>query len=89
MLHLHRSAQQCFFVLSGRVTMQVEHLEIRLPAGEGLPILPMVRQRISNQSEESARFLVISQPPRYSDCVVRKRWDLDASALIKGDTVVW
>jgi mannose-6-phosphate isomerase-like protein (cupin superfamily) len=69
MPHLHRSAQQFFFVLSGRVTMQVEHREIRLQAGEGLHILPMVRHRISNQSGEAARFLVISQPPSHGDRV--------------------
>ena len=68
-LHSHRSAQQFFFVLSGQVTMQVEHEELRLQAGEGLHILSRVRHRISNRSGEAARFLVISQPPSHGDRV--------------------
>jgi mannose-6-phosphate isomerase-like protein (cupin superfamily) len=69
-LHSHRSAQQFFFLLSGELTMEVEHEEVRLHAGEGLHIPSRVRHRISNRSQESARFLVISQPPSHGDRVV-------------------
>jgi mannose-6-phosphate isomerase-like protein (cupin superfamily) len=69
-LHSHHSAQQFFFLLSGEVTMEVEHEEVRLHAGEGLHIPPRVRHRISNRSRESARFLVISQPPSHGDRLI-------------------
>ena len=71
-LHLHRSAQQFFFILSGEVTMELEREQIRLHAGEGLHIPPGVRHRIRNQSREAARFLVISQPPSHGDRVVKE-----------------
>jgi mannose-6-phosphate isomerase-like protein (cupin superfamily) len=69
-LHSHRYAQQFFFLFAGELTMEVEHEEVRLHAGEGLHIPPRVRHRISNRSRESARFLVISQPPSHGDRVV-------------------
>ena len=69
-LHSHRSAQQFFFLLSGEVTMEVEHEEVHLHAGEGLHIPPRVRHQISNRSRESARFLVICQPPSHGDRLV-------------------
>jgi len=69
-LHSHRSAQQFFFILSGEVIIELECEEIRLHAGEGLHIPPRVRHRMSNQSREAARFLVISQPPSHGDRVV-------------------
>jgi len=68
--HSHRSAQQFLFLLSGQLTMEVGHEEVRLHAGEGLHIPPRVRHRISNRSRESARFLVISQPPSHGDRVI-------------------
>lgn len=69
-LHSHRSAQQFFYVLSGEVTMEMEHDEVRLRAGEGLHIPPQMRHRVSNRSAEPACFLVISQPPSHGDRVV-------------------
>jgi mannose-6-phosphate isomerase-like protein (cupin superfamily) len=72
-LHSHNSAQQFFFILSGEVTMELACEEIRLHAGEGIHIPPRVRHRISNQSREAARFLVISQPPSHGDRVVEGR----------------
>ena len=71
-LHSHRSAQQFFFILSGEVTMELECEEIRLHAGEGLHIPPRTRHRISNRSRETARFLVISQPPSHGDRIVNE-----------------
>jgi len=71
-LHSHRSAQQFFFILSGEVTMELECEEIRLHAGEGLHIPPCTRHRISNRSRETARFLVISQPPSHGDRIVNE-----------------
>jgi len=65
--HLHRAAQQFFFILSGEVTMEAGHEEVRLQAGEGLHIPPGVRHRISNRSPRVARILVISQPPSHGD----------------------
>lgn len=42
--------------------MQVGYDEVQLQAGDGLHIRPRVRHRMSNNSSEAARFLVISQP---------------------------
>jgi mannose-6-phosphate isomerase-like protein (cupin superfamily) len=71
-LHSHCIAQQFFFLLSGDVIMEVEHDEVQLHAGEGLHIPPRIRHRICNRSQESARFLVISQPPSHGDRIVEE-----------------
>jgi len=67
--HHHQRAQQFFFILSGRATMEIEGETISLSSGEGLHIPPGRCHQIRNQSPDPLRFLVISQPPSHGDRV--------------------
>ena len=73
--HWHRRAQQFFYVLSGRATMEIDGSEadrktVELGAGEGLHIPAGVAHQMKNDSGEDVRFLVISQPRSHGDRVV-------------------
>jgi len=68
--HCHQRAQQFFFILSGAASMEIEGETIRLSAGEGVHILPGQRHQIRNESSDSVRFIVVSQPPSHGDRVV-------------------
>lgn len=65
--HRHERARQFFYVLEGELTMEVEGREHRLPAGQGLEIVPGEAHQALNRSEADVRFLVISQPPSHGD----------------------
>jgi mannose-6-phosphate isomerase-like protein (cupin superfamily) len=65
--HSHRHARQFFFVLEGELTLEVEHDDFVLHAGEGLEILPGQRHQAWNRSTGSVRMLVTSQPPSHGD----------------------
>ncbi len=68
--HLHRHAQQFFFMLSGQAVMEVDGYEVQMTAGEGLRVLPGIPHQISNVSSLPAQFLVISQPASQGDRVL-------------------
>ena len=65
--HRHGRAQQFFYVLSGRATMEVDKETLELSSGAGVRILAGMRHQIRNESKEPLRFLVISQPPSHGD----------------------
>lgn len=65
--HRHGRAQQFFYVLSGRATMEIEKETLELSCGDGVRILPGMRHQIRNESKEPLRFLAISQPPSHGD----------------------
>ncbi|HEX4577746.1 MAG TPA: cupin domain-containing protein [Edaphobacter sp.] len=65
--HSHMHARQFFFVLEGELTLEVEHHDFVLHAGEGLEISPRQRHQAINRSAKSARILVTSQPPSHGD----------------------
>jgi len=67
--HLHRNAQQFFFILSGQATMEASGERIVLLAGQGLAIPPGTPHQFRNHSEEPVTFLVISQPRSHGDRV--------------------
>ena len=67
--HLHEQAQQFFYVLSGCVVMEVNGEELQLEPGKGLHVPPGVAHQLINRSEETARFLVISNPKSHGDRV--------------------
>lgn len=67
--HYHEKAQQFFYILSGEATIEVNARTFRLRAGQGIRIPPRTGHQIYNDSSESVRFLVISQPPSHGDRV--------------------
>jgi mannose-6-phosphate isomerase-like protein (cupin superfamily) len=65
--HSHIHARQFFYVLEGELTLEVEHHDFVLQAGEGLEISPGQKHQAINRSTIPARFLVTSQPPSHGD----------------------
>jgi mannose-6-phosphate isomerase-like protein (cupin superfamily) len=68
--HHHVHARQFFYVLEGELTLEVEHHDFVLHAGEGLEIAPGQLHQAINRSAKSTRILVTSQPPSHGDRVV-------------------
>jgi mannose-6-phosphate isomerase-like protein (cupin superfamily) len=67
--HSHVHARQFFLVLEGELTLEVEHHDFVLHAGEGLEISPGQQHQAVNRSDRSVRMLVTSQPPSHGDRV--------------------
>ncbi|HEY9309725.1 MAG TPA: cupin domain-containing protein [Microbacterium sp.] len=65
--HIHRVAQQFFYVLEGAAVMCLEAEEIPLATGEGLTVAPGQSHRFTNRSESPVRFIVISSPNTRGD----------------------
>jgi mannose-6-phosphate isomerase-like protein (cupin superfamily) len=69
--HLHERARQFFYVLSGRLTMEIDGERYRISAGEGLEVPPGAAHQARNDSTTDAHFLVVSHPPSHGDRVPR------------------
>src|SRR5689334_9555365 len=54
--HHHGKAQQFFYVLFGKATMEVEGQVMELSSGDGVRISPGARHQIRNESNEPLRF---------------------------------
>lgn len=67
--HRHERARQFFYVLSGRLTLELEGTRHELGAGEGLEVPPLSAHQASNESGAEVSFLVVSQPPSHGDKV--------------------
>jgi mannose-6-phosphate isomerase-like protein (cupin superfamily) len=65
--HVHRHARQFFYVLAGELTLEIEHHEFVLKAGQGIEISPGQEHQARNRSGKDARILVTSQPPSHGD----------------------
>jgi len=65
--HHHVRARQFFFVLEGELTLEIEHHDFPLKAGEGIEIAPGQFHQAINRSQRAARILVTSQPPSHGD----------------------
>jgi mannose-6-phosphate isomerase-like protein (cupin superfamily) len=65
--HVHSSARQFFYVLSGFAHIEVDGVEIALSVGEGLEIAPGAPHRIFNRADVPLEFLVVSQPHSHGD----------------------
>jgi mannose-6-phosphate isomerase-like protein (cupin superfamily) len=68
-VHYHRKSRQFFLILAGQAVMEADGRRISLFAGQGLQIPPGTYHRFYNESDESVRFLVVSQPPSHGDRV--------------------
>ncbi|EGT4372853.1 cupin domain-containing protein [Cronobacter malonaticus] len=67
--HYHEQARQCFFVLSGELTMALNGERVTLTAGEAIEIPPQAPHQARNDGQEAVEFLVISQPTTRGDRV--------------------
>jgi mannose-6-phosphate isomerase-like protein (cupin superfamily) len=65
--HHHVRARQFFFVLEGELTMEVEHHDFTVKAGEGIEVSPGQAHQAINRSPAEVRFVVTSQPPSHGD----------------------
>ena len=67
--HWHEHARQFFFVLEGELTLEVEHHDFVVVAGEGIEISPGQQHQALNKAGRSLRMMVTSQPPSHGDRV--------------------
>jgi len=67
--HHHVRARQFFYVIEGELTMEIEHHDFTLRAGEGIEIAPGQAHQAINRSGAAVRFVVSSQPPSHGDRV--------------------
>ena len=65
--HRHGSAAQCFYVLSGTLTLEVEGTAHRVASRQAMTVTLPARHQAHNKGEEDVRFLVISAPPTRGD----------------------
>lgn len=65
--HRHARARQFFFVLAGRLEIEVEGLAHALSTGVGLEVAPGAAHLVRNPGPADVRFLVVSQPPSHGD----------------------
>ncbi|ALB63580.1 Mannose-6-phosphate isomerase [Cronobacter condimenti 1330] len=72
--HYHEQSRQCFFVLRGTLTMELNGERVTLLPGEAIEIPPQAPHQARNDSAQETEFLVISQPTTRGD-----RVDLTAS----------
>lgn len=71
--HHHERARQFFFVLEGELTMEVEHHDFIVRAGEGIEIAPGQSHQAINRGNAPLRILVTSQPPSHGDRIDENR----------------
>jgi mannose-6-phosphate isomerase-like protein (cupin superfamily) len=65
--HLHRTARQFFYVVQGRLTLELGGKEHHLAQGQGIEVAPAVPHCVFNRATDDARFLVISNPATHND----------------------
>lgn len=65
--HYHEHSRQFFYVLAGRLTLEVEGVVTELAPQEGLEVPPQRPHQARNESHTDVEFLVISQPTTRGD----------------------
>jgi mannose-6-phosphate isomerase-like protein (cupin superfamily) len=65
--HLHRYAQQFFFILSGVAVFEIEGERIQVGTHQGIHIQRGKPHRIINESDEDLEFLLASEPSAVND----------------------
>ncbi|TVP15099.1 cupin domain-containing protein [Shewanella sp. KCT] len=65
--HYHKVAEQFFFILSGTALLEVEGIEHRLTAHQGMHVAPGQAHCLRNGGEQVLEFLVTSTPPSHGD----------------------
>ena len=65
--HIHESARQFFYILSGQATIEANGEHVKLTEGQGLEISPGTPHQFKNESTQDVHFLVISHPSTKGD----------------------
>jgi methyltransferase (TIGR00027 family) len=65
--HQHTKARQFFYVLNGKLTLEMEGTTHTLGARSGIEVPPGAAHRASNPGPETVVFLLVSQPPAHGD----------------------
>jgi mannose-6-phosphate isomerase-like protein (cupin superfamily) len=65
--HLHRKAQQFFYVLAGEAALEIDGHVVVLHAHEGALVSPGSLHRMQNMSKRDLEFVVTSEPPSHGD----------------------
>jgi len=65
--HLHRNAEQFFYILNGIATLEIDGVMLVLRQNEGFHVQAGVSHTLSNQHDQILEFLVISTPPSHGD----------------------
>lgn len=65
--HFHSRARQLFYVLAGRLTIELPPETVVVSAGQSLEVPPTVIHRVHNPFDADAVFLVISAPTTVGD----------------------
>jgi mannose-6-phosphate isomerase-like protein (cupin superfamily) len=68
--HYHGTARQFFYVLRGRLSIELEGREFQLSPRQGLEIAPQQAHQVRNRSDSEVEFLVVSSPPSQGDRVL-------------------
>jgi mannose-6-phosphate isomerase-like protein (cupin superfamily) len=67
--HYHERARQLFFVLAGRLEIELRGQTFALAAGDALEVPPEAPHRVWNAADVDATFLVVSAPTTDGDRV--------------------
>ena len=65
--HLHRKAQQFFYVLSGEAALEIDGRLVVLHQREGALVQPGSTHRMQSMSKRDLEILVTSEPPSHGD----------------------
>ena len=65
--HRHGSSEQCFYVLSGTLTLEVEGAVHRIGRRQAITVTPPASHQARNEGTEDVRFLVVSAPSTRGD----------------------
>ena len=67
--HMHRKAQQFFYVLKGQATLEFKERVVVLHEGEGALVSMGIAHRIRNSLKQNLLLQVTSEPPSHGDRV--------------------
>lgn len=68
-MHHHRRAEQFFYVLAGRATLELDGRSVEIGPRQGCHVAAGVRHQLRNAHDETLEFLVISAPMAHGDRV--------------------
>lgn len=65
--HYHSQSRQFFYVLFGRLTMEMDGQRFEIPVRQGIEVPPGVPHQARNDSRTGVSFLVVSSPTSRGD----------------------
>ena len=65
--HRHAKSRQLFYVLRGRLTMELDGVLLTLTQGQSIEVAPGCVHQAMNDSDQDTEFLLVSQPHSHGD----------------------